>query len=335
MRIAFLAAADQSNGYYRAHGPMGELAARGHEVRSLWVEGSAPPVELVEGIDLLHIHRFYEEDVALLARRAKAQGAAVVWDNDDDIGAVPKRLASHKVHRGLGWERRLTGMRRIFEVADLVTTPSHALAARLREQGAPRTEVIENFIPDEFLNLPRRPHAGVRVVWMAAGEHRIDAEELHVREILGRLLDERPDVHVTTIGITINLGLRSERYRHIPTVSWKELSQQLAEFDVGIAPIADVDFNRARSNVKLKEYAAAGACWLASPVGPYERMGEKQGGRLVPNDRWCEELLRLVDRERDRRKLRKRAAKWVAGQTVRRNAKVWEAALQRAVAAAR
>ena len=43
--------------------------------------------------------------------------------------------------------------------------------------------------------------------------------------------------------------------------------------------------NRARSNIKLKEYAAAGACWLASPIGPYVGLGEKQGGRLVARRR--------------------------------------------------
>jgi hypothetical protein len=335
MRIAFLADDDDVNAYYRAYGPLGTLAQRGHEVRSLWVRGGWPAVERVRGIDLLHIHRFSDEEVVLLAREAKSGGAAVVWDNDDDIGAVPRRLASHRQFRGLAWERRLAGMRRIFELADLVTTPSHGLAQRLRDQGAPRTQVLENYVPREFLDPPRRPHAGVSVGWMAAGEHRIDAEELGVRSILGALLQARPDVQVTTIGIGINLALRSERYRHVQSVNFKQLTRHLAEFDIGIAPIADVDFNRARSNVKLKEYAAAGCCWLASPIGPYTGMGERQGGRLVPDDRWEEELLRLVDGERERRKLQKRAAKWAKGETVDGNGKRWEAAFKQVVADAR
>jgi hypothetical protein len=52
--------------------------------------------------------------------------------------------------------------------------------------------------------------------------------------------------------------------------------------------------------VRVKEYAAAGVRWLASPIGPYAGLGEKQGGRLVPDGRWFEELDRLIRDERAR-----------------------------------
>src|SRR5262249_10043216 len=115
-----------------------------------------------------------------------------------------------------------------------------------------------------------------------------------------------------------------ERSSHVSVVSMMDLTREATSFDIGIAPLADIPLNRARSNIKLKEYAAAGLPWLASPTGPYAGMGEKQGGRLVADDRWCEELLRLVDKERDRRKLAKHASKWVAGETLERNAHRWE-----------
>jgi hypothetical protein len=129
--------------------------------------------------------------------------------------------------------------------------------------------------------------------------------------------------------------LRDPRYRHIARVRFDELAEQVAPFDIGIAPIADIAFNRARSNVKLKEYAVVGVPWLASPVGPYVGMGEQQGGRLVPDDGWYEALERLVLKERERRKLAKRAARWGSGQTVSRNVGHWEAALSEAVERAR
>jgi len=109
----------------------------------------------------------------------------------------------------------------------------------------------------------------------------------------------------------------------------------LTEWDVGLAVIADIPFNRARSNVKLKEYAALGLPWLASPIGPYAGTGEKQGGRLVPDDGWYDALERLVLKPRERRKLAKRAAKWGREQTIGANVAVWEKALEGAVARAR
>jgi hypothetical protein len=93
--------------------------------------------------------------------------------------------------------------------------------------------------------------------------------------------------------------------------------------------------NRARSNIKLKEYAAAGACWLASPIGPYAGLGEKQGGRLVADDDWYPALLRLVEKPRERAKLAKRAAKWVETETLSHNIGVWETCFEQAIARAR
>jgi glycosyltransferase involved in cell wall biosynthesis len=335
VRIAFLANHRSGNGIYRGIGPMRSLGAyRGHDVRELPSDDRAPlPVADVRDVDVLHVHRYSEDRALTLAREAKEHGAVVVWDNDDDIGAIPRATATHKRHGGYAWHRRLQGMQRMFRTTDLVTTPSATLAERLREQGAPRTEVIENYLQDHFLETARDPHDGVTIGWVAGLEHQVDVERVPVRDALQRLLDERPDVHVTTLGL--GLGLRGERYRHVDGVPLIKLCDSIAQFDIGIAPLSDHPFNLARSNVKLKEYASLGAPWLASPIGPYAGMGEKQGGRLVADERWHEELTRLIDKPRERGKLAKRARKWAEGETLARNVHRWEALLADAVERAR
>jgi glycosyltransferase involved in cell wall biosynthesis len=175
----------------------------------------------------------------------------------------------------------------------------------------------------------RRSHQGTTIGWIAGGEHIIDIKSLPIVEVLQRLLDERPEVHVTSVGL--RLPLRNERYEHISRVSLAELSQQASEFDIAIAPLADNDFNRSRSNIKLKEYAAGGTPWLASPIGPYAQMGEQQGGRLVPDDGWYEALSRLIDKPRERRKLAKRAARWAKSDAISKHLTKWEEAFARAI----
>jgi glycosyltransferase involved in cell wall biosynthesis len=189
--------------------------------------------------------------------------------------------------------------------------------------------VLENHIPTEFLRPDRRPHTAITIGWVAGFEHQMDVDRLPIKAALQQLLDERPEVSVMSVGL--GLGLRSERYRLDKEVQLVVLTQHLAQWDIGIAPIADIDFNRARSNIKLKEYAAAGIPWLASPIGPYEGMGEKQGGRLVADDDWHAQLTQLIDKPRDRRKLAKRAEKWVSGQTLERHVDAWEAVLEGAL----
>ena len=334
MRIAYLADPRTGNGFYRGIGPMTALAqVRGHQVTPVSINDGSPSLAAVRHVDVLHIHRYGEPGAVGLAREAKAHGAAVVWDNDDDIGSVPKGTPGYRRQGGMQWERRLAGMRKIFQVADLVTTPSSALAERLREYGAQHAEVVENHVPDQFVQRSRPPREGVTIGWIAGLEHQLDVERIPLREALQRLLDERPEVRVVSFGL--GLGLRGERYRHVDVVALMELTRAAAVFDIGIAPLSDIAMNRARSNVKLKEYAAAGACWLASPIGPYAGHGEKQGGRLVPDDGWHDALARLIDKPRERAKLTKRAGKWVAGETLTKHAAEWEARFEEAIARAR
>src|ERR1044071_7101978 len=120
--------------------------------------------------------------------------------------------------------------------------------------------------------------------------------------MLEPLLERHDGVRVVALGV--NMRLRSEhRYAHNDGVKFEELIATESEFDIGLAPLRDTAFNRARSNVKLKEYAAAGAMWLASPVGPYRGMGEEQGGLLVPDDEWLATLEALLDDDERRRTL--------------------------------
>jgi glycosyltransferase involved in cell wall biosynthesis len=334
MRIAYLARPNNGNGFYRGIGPMTALAQRGHEIRALPTDlrrGTLSPD--LRDIDVLHIHRYSEAYVQHLAGAAKAAGAAVVWDNDDDLGTIPRGVAYERVWSGFASERRRVEMKRMFRLTDLVTTTTERLAERLRDQQAPRTEVIENYVSDHFLHPYRRSHAGVVIGWVAGLEHQADVERLPIRQTLQRLLDERPDVHVISFGL--GLGLRGDRYHHIPSVAITDLGASIVDFDIGIAPLADIEFNRTRSNIKLKEYAAVGIPWLASPIGPYEGMGERQGGRLVADDEWHAQLVRLIDKPRERKKLAKRAARWAAGETISKNVGIWEARLAEAVQRAR
>ncbi len=334
MRIDFVANPNSGNGFYRAVGPMTALAGiRGHEVDGLTDQATRWSSRPMRGLDVLFIHRSCEEQVLSLARAAKDHGAAIVWDNDDDMGAVPPSVVTHRQLSGYSWEKRLGDMRRMFRLADLVTTPSRYLAQRLLDLGAPRTAVIENHVPSQALCTATHPHDGVNIGWVAGLEHQTDVEQMPIKAALQQLLDTRAEVRVISIGL--RLGLEGDRYEARGRIPLLELSRHTADFDIGIAPLADVAFNRSRSNIKLKEYAAAGVPWLASRIGPYAEMGEQQGGRLVPDHRWYEEISRLLDKPRERRKLAKQASRWAATQTLVAHVGTWEAALSTAIQHAR
>ncbi|HZV72085.1 MAG TPA: hypothetical protein VFF79_00060 [Conexibacter sp.] len=320
MRVAIVTSQRVVNSVYRAL-PLLELRRSGEQVH-LDAEGAAMTAGRLRDFDVVHVFRYHERETRRAVRALREAGVAIVWDNDDDLSS-PNELRSQQTHAQLV---------EMLQLAHVVTTTSPVLAQQYREWGAAEAHVVENYLPDYYA-AERPPRGGGIVVgWTAAGEHAYDLEQLGIRATLERLLAAHPEVRVVSAGL--QLGLPPDRYTYTEVVQYQELARYVGAFDVGIAPIADIPFNRAKSNVKVKEYAAMGVPWLASPIGPYAGLGEKQGGRLVPDDRWDAELERLVSDERTRRRLTKRGAKWASGQRLRRNLGAWEAPLRRAVALA-
>ncbi|WCB95748.1 glycosyltransferase [Baekduia alba] len=136
---------------------------------------------------------------------------------------------------------------------------------------------------------------------------------LRLTETLRALQAQHPQLWVTTIGVP--LALR-ERYRHASFIAFDQLPAATVNFDIGIAPLLDTPFNRARSNIKVKEYAASRVAWLASPVGPYATLGEHAGSQLVADDAWPEALDALIRDAERRQVLARTAYTWSRSQTI-------------------
>jgi len=317
------------NSIYRSIAPMSVLTARGHETRRLDTTQERGWDEALRWCDVLHVHRVCDARILNCVKAARALGAATVWDDDDDVTRIPKGTEAYRNAGGLNGARRLAMRSRLFGALDLVTTTNERLAEIFREGGAPEVEVIDNYVWDDMMG-NRAARSGICVGWVAGGEHTLDLERIPVREALQQLLEQHPRLHVTAIGV--DLRLQSERYRHVPVVQFPQLLSALSSFDIGIAPLSpDVHINHMRSSIKLKEYAAVGVPWLASPIGPYAGMGEQQGGHLVRDDGWYEALDALIRSDRARRKLARRAAKWGRRQVLSANADHWERAFAHAI----
>lgn len=333
MRLGFACRPESANGHYRVILPMEEMARRGHTVVS------PSPALFEEALtgrrvwDLLHAHQYVDESNAEVFERLRELGVAVVWDSDDDLLNTPP---IRETRRRLGGRRKL---RRLHEQAislacmvDLVTTTNQHLANRFRDEGVERVAVIPNHISSVPRETRRRRHVGVIIGLVAAVEHTPDVEGLRVARVLRAIQEEHEHVTVVALGVDLKL---SQRYLHRPKVQFAQLIETVRDFDIGLAPLVDSPFSRARSDVKLKEYAQAGVPWLASPVGPYVGLGEAQGGLLVSDEDWYDAIDTLVRNPRRRADLTARGRSWAATQTIRQSGSAWERAFREAMAHAR
>jgi hypothetical protein len=213
------------------------------------------------------------------------------------------------------------------QMADLVTTTSRALETKFKQAGARCVKIIENYLPPEFARGgPKKRHDGVVIGWAALREHEADVTLLSLREVLTTVLEDHPRARLVTVGL--NLGINHARYECRPQVPFDRFAATLRDFDIGLAPLADITFNRARSNIKLKEYGIASVPWLASPVGEYATLGAKHGGRLVASEDWQRALADLIRSRLNRFTLGTRGRLWARRQTIELHAHAWEQAFQ-------
>jgi glycosyltransferase involved in cell wall biosynthesis len=309
-----------SNAHYRAIDPMKAMMRRGHEV--VWPASSSGDADFARlaSCHVVHVYRRADDQTRrVLAQLARA-GVAVTFDNDDDLTAIPKESPDYKKYGGLVAQRLWAMSVKAARMADCFTTTNEALAAKYRRAGVKHVEVIGNYLAPD-VSRARQPHDGIVVGWIAGIDHAVDVARIGITDALARLIAEHDSVRVESIGVKLRLA---ERYRHDAMVEFVKLPGRIGGFDVRIAPLADLRCNHARSEIKLKEYAASGVPWLASPVGPYRGLGETQGGRLVADDAWFKALDHLVTDARQRKQLGRNAHAWATTQTIDAVADTWE-----------
>jgi glycosyltransferase involved in cell wall biosynthesis len=320
MRLGVVWETECAAAYYRAIDPMKAMQARGHEVS--WPADSSGKAEFARlaGCDVVHVYRRAAADTQRVLTELLRSGSAITYDNDDDFTAVPKQSPHYKQTGGLKGQRIFAETVKVARMARRVTTPSEVLAEKYRRAGVEHVDVIANVLAPSLAR-SRHPHDGIVIGWVAGLEHVVDAQQLNVADALGRVIQKHDNVFVECIGV--NLGL-PERYRHDRSVPFSELPSRIGGFDIGIAPLADIQWNRSRSDIKVKEYAGCRVPWLASPVGPYASLGPAEGGRLVPDNGWFDALDRLVENKRKRRQLGRRAKAWAERQTLHETVDQWE-----------
>ncbi len=266
-------------------------------------------------------------------KRCASTGVAVIWDNDDDIRTVPRGAANYRDVGGMKAQRAWTETQAMVRAVDAVTTPSAVLADQFRRIGQTHVEVIENYLP--------RGRQGAQtdasVASRSAGSQLASTRWTSSRSDCARRCSSCSSSALSCTSrrsasrsISTIRATDARRYFRSLISPGRSLASTSASLRSSTAPSI-----ASRSNVKLKEYAAVGVPWLASPVTPYADLGEDEGGRLVADDDWGRELLALVDDGETRQALAQRAHAWARRQLLSAHAGRWEQVLQAAVERAR
>lgn len=344
MRVRVQPADSGGCGFYRMRWPAAALAGHGldvtiHEPRD-WPAAHWQPmgddmddriIRVEADFDVIVLQRPMHADVVASIPVMQAQGVAVVVEVDDDFTCLPRgHQARHDtaVMHSPKFNRR--NLRKACEMADLVTCTTPAIAERYAAHG--RFAVIPNCVPAAYLHVEPTPHADLRVGW--TGSTMTHVGDLDVCGTgIARALDGLPFHAVGTgVGVAGALGLDDDQ---VVGTGWVEIADYPAAYaglDVALVPLADNEFNRAKSWLKGIEAAALGVPFVASPTDPYCELAALGAGGLARTpDEWHAMVSLLVDSAEARAEVawrgREVAKAWTVEGNAWRWAEAWEAAL--------
>lgn len=301
MRV-FIAPADQTAcGHVRARWPAKALIKQGADVHILEADQRNQLGAITQGghvvsvmapeCDVLCIQRptsqFLVESIPFL----RAKGLAVCCDFDDDLSSVnPTNPAFHSMHPQRNPRNNWRWGEEAARLATLVTVSTPSLAAKYGAHG--RVRVLRNCVPDHYLDVTAdEKYDGFG--W--AGSLHSHPDDLQVLgPAAAKLVRAGHEFRVIGppegVGRALGLPADPEGTGVVPFDEWPAA---MARLSIGIAPLADSRFNKAKSNYKLLEYLGAGVPFVASASWEYSRLAHL--GAVVTRPReWERELGRLL-----------------------------------------
>ncbi|MFK8020851.1 MAG: glycosyltransferase [Pseudomonadales bacterium] len=229
-------------------------------------------------------------------QRSKQLGAAVINCLDDDLLSVPLEIGQAKFDYYRQPERRRT-LKFLLDNADLVYSSTTALTEKLRTDGLTTpVYTAEVFCPGDVIQKAEATYPW-RIGYMGFG-HEHDFEQALSGVVL--MMAKYPQLQFElfgTIGKPTELDQFGARVKMLsPSWNYAHFLQQLAErkWSIGICPLADLSFNKFKSNTKWLEYTCVGAAVVASDHSVYRSALSDDCGVLVKDACWAKELENLL-----------------------------------------
>jgi len=339
-------------GYYRLIWPATALKLQGHDVTIVLPSDRSqeadPKLQIQgdvrNGSELLDIRYPEDADVVVLQRVTnhilcqgisimRAKGVAVVVDMDDDLSAIdPWHIARYALDPRAGRTHSWANAERACRDATLVTVSTPPLLRTYAAHG--RGLALPNHVLSEMWDVTRNTETR-RFGWTGS-LHSHPQDPAVVGPAVQRLVHDGHEFAMigNTKGVAIPgqnnptsvreaFGLSEDPWTTGP-VKVTDWAAALTNLYVGMAPLKNTKFNRAKSWLKPLELAALGIPCVMSPLPEYQRIREL--GVVItaaqPND-WYRTLKKLLTDESLRDEVAGRSQEAAAGLILEENAWRW------------
>lgn len=293
--------------HYRLDLPGRALKEAGHEVyvcSSLTNRSDQTIVGLfedgrrVEDADIIILSTLMTGDLKDIVLRARAAGQLVIGDLEDDYWALEEDNIAYRgtdpeispfINRAHLWE--------ILHACDAIMCSTTSLAERMSDH--PEVVVLPNMVDLELWDTNRDLTGNAVVGWTGNTLYRQNDLRL-IAKVVGPFVNDNeiPFVHIGdrpgAAKLADLLGINPELMILQPASKFDDFVNLVREspINIGIVPLVDSEFNRAKSCVKGMEFAAAGIPFVHSCSPEYDRLGA--GIKADNLERWKVKLIHLL-----------------------------------------
>lgn len=176
----------------------------------------------------------------------------------------------------------------------------------------PNIEVLPNSMPfkerDSIKRTQKYPKVNgeIRIGWSGSAAHWENLK--HIEKPVIDILKKYPQTTFYYTGLFGDLFTDKDVKSRVHSIPWSGLKEwpQInvdMNLDIALAPLMDNDFNRAKSNLRILEYATAKYPVIASPVLPYKTFTSKEVIFAMEKNEWFEAIEKLIKKPELRQKL--------------------------------
>lgn len=153
-------------------------------------------------------------------------------------------------------------------------------------------------------DLFKKKEGEIRIGWAGSAAHWENLR--HIERAVVEILREYPQTTFYYTGLFGDLFQDADIKPRVHQMGWSQLRNwakfnREMNFDIALAPLADNMFNRAKSNLRILEYASARYPVVCSPVEPYK--GFKDVLYATEEEEWYNQIEKLVKDESLRKQL--------------------------------
>jgi glycosyltransferase involved in cell wall biosynthesis len=275
------------------------------------------PADQVKPEDLYSFHavisaRGISKRSLEILRAAKRSGCRTVYDTDDNLMLIDQGFSDpENPWRKIFGEAR-PEIEAMLGLADAVKVYGETAVPSFLRHNPGVTAVRPYQILDGDAPPPREDRTPVTVGFL--GSYFKDDEFVTVVPAILRILDEGHPVAFEFFGFLPKALAGRPEVSHVPwRSSYEEYRRTLAglAWDVGLAPLRDLEFHRGKNNAKYREYAAAGVAGIYSDAEVYRStVVHRETGLLAPHESeeaWYAAILELAGDAELRSRIRRNA----------------------------